>query len=99
MNNTELKGKDIFLNGKKVFLIVDINQIQNIADINHGRDLNEEELDYLLNYVIPTNETFELESYLLECINTAILSKSRKKNKEKISANEESFGNSIPTDF
>jgi hypothetical protein len=81
MNNIEVKGSDIFLNGNKVFLIIDNTIIQNIAEANIGRELTEKELNRLDNDIIPSNPTFELDNYLLECINLAVETKPRRKNK------------------
>lgn len=81
MNNIEVKGSDIFLNGNKVFLIIDSTIIQNIAEANIGRELTEKELNCLDNDIIPSNPTFELDSYLLECINLAVETKSKRKSK------------------
>jgi hypothetical protein len=81
MNNVEVKGSDIFLNGNKVFLIIDSTIIQNIAEANIGRELTEKELNRLDNDIIPSNPTFELDNYLLECINLVVETKSKRKHK------------------
>jgi hypothetical protein len=93
MNNIEVKRSDIFLNGNKVFLIIDSTIIQNIAEANIGRELTEKELDHLNNDIIPSNPTFELDGYLLECINLAVEAKSKRKNK----GSKPTFSLPIPT--
>jgi hypothetical protein len=99
MNNIEVKGSDIFLNGNKVFLIIDSTIIQNIAEANLGRELTDVELECLDNFVFPSNATFELDNYLLDCIYTAVEGEKHIKKMRRNAIKKESFNNQPAQDF
>lgn len=99
MNDIEVKGSNIFLNGNKVFLIIDSVIIQNIAEANLGRALNDSELECLDNVVLPSNPTSELDNYLLDCIYTVVDGEDRIRNEPRNAIKKESFSSPSVKDF